>query len=163
MGPQDSAVQGVLARSMIACVATISRDGVPSLTPLWFVVDRGRVLMTTGQATLAVRNIATHPAVVLLVDEEPAERSQRVLRIRGTATVRRGLPSFRQLLRIAVKYYISPTALSSELIYLPKWVLRGRMYARMRPAVIEVTPETAEFVPWPTGWGAGPSSQALEP
>ena len=147
MTPDDPEVQGFLADSMVVELATLSRKAVPSLTPIWFVCDHGRIYMGTGAATLAVRNISARAGVVLLFDAERRGKSDRILRITGHATVRRDTPTLRVLLRMAMKYFLSPGGMRSELAHFRKWGLRRRYYAQGKPAVIEVVPETAEFLP----------------
>jgi hypothetical protein len=147
MRPDDREVQDFIADSMVAEVATLSRKGTPSLTPLWFVCDRGRIYMGTGQATLTVRNVAAHPNVDLLFDGERRGGSERVLRISGAAVCHKEYPNLRLVLRFAMKHYLTPGGLRSELAHWRKWRLRQRYYGQGKPAVIEVMPETAEFLP----------------
>ena len=147
MQPIDPEVREFLARSMIVEVATCSRRGTPFLTPLWHVEDRGRFYMGTGRATPTARNIAAHPGVVLLFYAEGSRYADRVLQIKGSAQCHWRMPSWRQIVRLALKYYVSPGGLRCELSHANKWRLRQRMYAQGDPAVIEVVPEGAEFMP----------------
>lgn len=147
--PTDSAVRAFLRRSMVAQVATRSPKGRPFVTPLWFVVDRGALYITTGPETWAGKNVVHHPEVALLFSGERARRSDAVLRLRGTATCHRGLPSSRVLLRIAVKYYASPRALRVELQNAHKWRLRMRYYGQVKGGFgyLRVVPTAADFLP----------------
>ncbi|HKE11263.1 MAG TPA: pyridoxamine 5'-phosphate oxidase family protein [Myxococcota bacterium] len=146
MRPDDPIVRGFLRDSFVARVATQSRSGRPSLTPLWFIVDRGHLYMATGQATLAARNAVANPEVAILLDGEAAGRSECVLRVHGKATVHSGFPTWRVLARLALKYYVAPPAARAELAHAAQWRLRTRYYAQGQSAVIEVAPETAELV-----------------
>jgi len=148
--PDDPIVLRFLHHSFVARVATQSRSGRPALTPLWFIVDRGHLYMATGQATLAARNAVASPEVAILFDGEAAGRSGHVLRVHGRATVHSGLPSWRVLARLALKYYVAPPAARVELAHAGKWRLRTRYYAQGQGAVIEVAPETAELVRSPS-------------
>jgi nitroimidazol reductase NimA-like FMN-containing flavoprotein (pyridoxamine 5'-phosphate oxidase superfamily) len=153
MAPDEPAVVDFLAQSMIVQVATFSQKGVPFLTPLWFVRDRGRLYMATGQATPTVRNISTHPETVLLFDAERTPGTGRMLRMRGEATWHRRFPSSTTLIRFAMKYYLSPGGARSELSHCRKWRLRQRYYGQGEAAVIEVVPHSAEFVARPAQRG----------
>lgn len=147
MTPDDSIVCEFIATSLVARVATRSSAGAPALTPLWFVADGGRLYTATGQATLAARNAAANPDVAILLDGEAAGPRRHVLRLRGRATVRGGMPTWRVLARFALKYYLGGAA--SELRHARMWGLRQRYYAQARAAVIEVAPESAELLPRP--------------
>jgi Pyridoxamine 5'-phosphate oxidase len=147
----DPSVRAFLRRSMIAQVATLSAKRRPFVTPLWFVVDGGALYITTGPESWAGKNVGQHPEVALLLRCESTLQSNRVLRLRGTATCHRGLPSWRVLLRIAVKYYLSPGALRVELPNARRWRLRQLYYGQLKGGFgfIRVVPTAAEFLPQP--------------
>ena len=147
----DPTVRAFLRASMVAQVATRSARGHPFVTPLWFVIDRGVLYVTTGPGTWVGRNVADNPEVVLLLGGEHGGWSGRVLRLRGTATCHRGLPSWRVLVRIAVKYYVSPGALRVELRNLRRWHLRWGYYGQLRGGVgyVRIVPTTGEVLPNP--------------
>jgi len=151
--PSDADVSAFIRHSMVAMVATRSAGGRPFMTPLWFVADGGTLFITTGAESWTGRNVWRHPDIVMLFTAERTGRTDRVLRLRGTATVRRGLPSWRVLLRIAAKYYASPQALRVELRNRRKWGLRTRYYKQTKggPGHIRVVPATVEFLSQPGG------------
>jgi pyridoxamine 5'-phosphate oxidase-like protein len=146
MRPDDPIVRGFLNHSFVARVATRSRNGLPALTPLWFVIEGGSFFMGTSQAALAARNAVANPEVAILLDGEAAGSSEYVLRVRGRARVHAGFPTWRVLARLALKYYLSPAAVRVELVHASQWRLRQRYYAQGRAAVIEVVPEEAELL-----------------
>lgn len=151
--PSDPEVCAFLRQSMVALVATRSANARPFMTPLWFVADGGTLFITTGAESWTGRNVSRHPDIVMLFSAERAGRTDRVLRLRGTATVRRGLPPWRVLLRIVAKYYASPPALRVELRNRRKWRLRTRYYKQTKggPGHLRVVPTTAEFLSQPGG------------
>jgi Pyridoxamine 5'-phosphate oxidase len=151
VSPTDAAVRAFLRRSLIVQVATLSPKRRPFVTPLWFVAHRGVLYITTGPETRAGKNIAQHPPVTLLCSGERADRPDEVLRLRGTATCERGLPSWPVLLRIAAKYYLSPRAASVELRNARKWRLRSLYYGQVKGGFghIRVVPDTCEFLTRP--------------
>lgn len=146
--PADPEVGAFLRHSMVALIATCSANGRPFMTPLWFVADRGMLYVTTGAGSVTTRNIAQHPDMALLFGGERGGRTDRVLRLRGTATFQPGLPPWRVLLRIAMKYYASPRALRVELRHREKWSIRTRYYQQVKggPGHLRIVPTTAEFL-----------------
>jgi hypothetical protein len=147
--PDDPAVRDILRRSMVARVATRSPAGGAFVTPIWFIVDGGQLVMATSEQSLTARNLRAHPELVLLLEADREGRAGAVLRLRGSGTVRRGFPSLRRLIRIGLKYYVVPGGLWVELANVWRWRLRQRYYAQGRPVVIEVTPVSAELLPGP--------------
>lgn len=149
MRPDDPEVRAVLRRSMIARLATRSPAGGPFVTPIWFVVVGERVVMATGEQSVSVRNLRVHPEAVLLFEADRGGEAASVLRLRGPAVVRPGFPSVGALIRIGLKYYVAPGGLRCELANLSRQRLRRRYYGQSQPAVIEVTPHSAELLPQP--------------
>jgi hypothetical protein len=149
--PSDAEVRAFLQDSMVALVATRSANERPFMTPLWFVADGGTLFITTGAESWTSRNVARHPQMALLFTGETLGRSDRILRLRGTATFRPGLPPWRVLLRIAAKYHASPRALRVELRNCFKWRLRMRYYKHVKGGAghLRVVPTAAEFLPRP--------------
>jgi len=145
LSPEDPGIREYLDTSLVARVATLSKQGVPALTPLWFVADGGHLYATTGQATLAARNARASPEIAILFDGESAGPRQRILRLRGRAVVRCTMPALRVLARFALKYYLG--GLASELRHWGQWRLRQRYYAQGEVAVIDFVPESAEWLP----------------
>lgn len=149
--PDDPDVRAFLHRSLIVQVATLSPKRRPFVTPLWFVVDRGVLYITTGAESRAGKNVGQHPDVVLLFSGEGAHGPARHLRLRGIATCHSGLPSWRVLLRVAAKYYLAPRAIVAELRNAGKWRLRQRYYGQATGGAghIRVVPVAVEFLARP--------------
>ena len=149
MRPSDPLVRHYLASSLVMRLATVSARAAPSLTPIWFVTVDGRLVSSTGAATVAARNIAAGSRVTVLLDGEAAGRSEVVLRLRGTAEVHQGLPPLGVLLRFGLKYYVSRGGLRSELLHADRWRLRTRYYAQSSAVWITIEPTAAELIPVP--------------
>ena len=151
LSPDQPAVRSLLRRSMIVQVATLSPKQRPFVTPLWFVVHRGILYITTGPETWAGKNIQRHPDVTLLFYGERARRHGQVLRLHGTATCHHGLPSWAVLLRIAAKYYAAPGALRTELRNAGKWKLRTLYYGQAKGGFghVRVVPSAGELLARP--------------
>lgn len=138
-----------IRRTMVVRLATMTASGAATVTPLWFVVDDG-IVVTTAAATVAARNVAADPRVSMLFDGARDGRSDLVLRLAGTAVVHRGLPPPRTLVRIGVKYYVSPSAARVEIANARRWSLRARYYAQGDPVWLQITPGSAALLPRPT-------------
>jgi hypothetical protein len=145
----DPEVRRWLERCMIARVATRSPRGGAFVTPLWFVVEGTRLLVSTSGASVTVRNVRADPEVVLLCDAESGPREDRTLRLWGRATLHEGFPSARAIARLARKYYLTPRGLWCELSHFHRWPLRQRYYGQARATVIEVEPQRVEWVAMP--------------
>ncbi|MFD4985523.1 PPOX class F420-dependent oxidoreductase [Streptomyces sp. NPDC058374] len=66
-----------------AKVSTVRADGSPHIAPVWFVLDGGDVVLTTGAATVKGRNLARDGRVALCVDDERPPYSFAVLQGRA--------------------------------------------------------------------------------
>jgi F420H(2)-dependent biliverdin reductase len=157
MRPNDPLVGHYLAHSLVMRLATVSAQGRPSLTPIWFVKLDGRLISSTAATTVAARNVAAEPRVTVLLDGETAGRSEFVLRLRATAVIHRGLPPLGVLARFGVKYYLSPRGLRSELSHTGRWRLRTRYYAQSDAVWLTVEPTAAELIPVPSRHATEPA------
>ena len=151
MKADDPAVLDVLRRSMVARIATLSRNGRPSINPLYCVYLNGHIWLGTSDWTLAARNVKADPRVSVLFEVEQNPSDQRVLRIRGRASVRTDQKTQRTYnLQVARKYLLTLGGIRNTLAHMRQLPLR-RTYAAQSvekgpPCVIEVTPEQAEFL-----------------
>jgi nitroimidazol reductase NimA-like FMN-containing flavoprotein (pyridoxamine 5'-phosphate oxidase superfamily) len=150
MNTDESAVKDVLQRCMVARIATLSRNGRPSINPLYFVLHNGHIWLGTVEWTLAVRNVKADPRVSVLFEREQDKRSYRVLRISGRASVRTEQGVQRSYdLRVARKYLLTPGGIRHALLHIRQFLLRGHYAAQNvekgRPCVIEVAPLDVEW------------------
>jgi general stress protein 26 len=109
MNAEDPAVRELMRRSMVTRLATLSRDGRPSITPIYFVADNGHIWIGTVVWTLAARNVRAEPRVSALFEVECDSADRRMLRITGRAKVRTDRPAQRFYnRRVARKYLLTP-------------------------------------------------------
>ena len=151
MNVDDPAVLAVLRRSMVARIATLSRNGRPSINPLYFVYLNGHIWLGTVDWTLAARNVKADPRVSIVFEVEQDPSDQRVLRIRGRASVRTDQKAQRSYnLRAARKYFLTPGGIRNGLSHIRQLPTMHNYHAQAaekgQPCVIEVTPEQAEFL-----------------
>jgi general stress protein 26 len=152
MNFDDAEVQQFLAGSMIARIATISARGTPQIMPLYFVCQDGKLYLNNATTSPTVRNIQVRPRVVLLFEGDRGRRRDRCLRITGVATFREDAAVMRSVsMRAARKYYLSVPAFISNLRHARTLRAMRRYRAERTSGMIEVVPETAEFLPLPAG------------
>jgi nitroimidazol reductase NimA-like FMN-containing flavoprotein (pyridoxamine 5'-phosphate oxidase superfamily) len=130
----DARVRDFLDASTVVELATVSPSGRPFVTPLWFVTDEGALYVTTAATSRAARNVATHPAVAMLLHDDRDGRRDRVLLLRGSATMHHAFPSWRVLVKLALKYHLSP---------------RGALRATARRTVAAAPPLLCRRAPGP--------------
>jgi len=150
MQADDPVALDIIRRCMVARIATLSRNGRPSINPLYFVYLNGRVWLGTPDWTLAVRNVKANPQVSVLFEVERDLRDRRVLRISGPASIRAEQEIRRSYnLRVARKYVLAPGGIHNFLVHLRQLPLRRYYIAQNaqkgRPCVIEVIPEQVEL------------------
>jgi hypothetical protein len=151
MRTDDPSVRDVLRRSMLARIATLSRNGRPSITPIYFVLVNGRIWLGTSDWTLAARDVKADPRVSVLFNVERNPNDRRVLRITGRAIVRTDPEVQRTYnLRVALKASLTPGGIRNNLANRSLLPLMHRYHAQSaekgRACVIDVTPEGAEFL-----------------
>lgn len=66
-------------------LATVGDDTQPHVVPIWFVLNEGDLVFTTGADTVKVRNMRRNPRVAIAVDDETFPFA--FVMIRGEATL----------------------------------------------------------------------------
>jgi nitroimidazol reductase NimA-like FMN-containing flavoprotein (pyridoxamine 5'-phosphate oxidase superfamily) len=61
----------VLNELRVGRLASNRGDGWPHVTPIWYVWEGGRFVLSLGKSRRHLRNIAADPHVTLCVDEDP--------------------------------------------------------------------------------------------
>jgi PPOX class probable F420-dependent enzyme len=130
----------------IGRLATMREDGWPHVTPIWYVWDDGRFVLTLGKSRRHLRNIARDPKVTLCVDEDPRttdlSKSPRAVVCFGLATLHEDEPTAREFTAKVVPRYVPPAARGPELDELI-W-FEGRVG-------VEITPQ--RWLAWDQGKG----------
>src|SRR5271157_5744151 len=131
MKTDDLAVLDVIKRSMVARIATLSRNGRPSINPLYFVYLNGHIWLGTVDWTLAARNVKADPRVSVLFEVEQDPGDHRVLRIKGQASVRTDQKAQRSYnLRVAHKYILTFGGIRNSLVHIRLLTLKRRYHAQ---------------------------------
>jgi hypothetical protein len=151
MNTNDPVIHEILSRSMVVCIATLSTLGRPSIHPIYFILNNGKIWIGTPDWTVAVRNVKADPRVSLLFNIEQAPVDRRVLRVTGQANIRTDIDILRAYsLGVARKYILTPRALYNWISHLPQVWLRRYYTAQSREkgqmCVIEVAPTQFELL-----------------
>lgn len=141
----------IMWRCKVARIATLSRNGRPSITPLYFTMVEGHVWLGTVDWTLAVRNVKTNPHVELLFEVEGGPGDRPVLRMGGRASVRAEPMVYRAYTRrVMLRYVLTPGGLHNLLGHARLLPLRrhyaAQSAAKGRPCVVDVEPERTQLL-----------------
>lgn len=151
MKADDPVVLDLLRRSMVARIATLSRNGRPSVNPLYFIYLNGEIWLGTPEWTLAARNVKANPRVSLLFNVEQDPEDHRILRIHGQARVRTDKEALRSYsLPVVRKYILTPGGVYNWLTH-PRQLWLRRYYTAQShekglTGVIVVEPEVIELL-----------------
>jgi PPOX class probable F420-dependent enzyme len=81
----DARIIEFLGQPRNAIVATIRPNGVPQLSPVWFLWRSDRFVLSAGVATAKAANLGRDPRLSLCIDDEPGARylaaSGRVIQV----------------------------------------------------------------------------------
>jgi PPOX class probable F420-dependent enzyme len=95
-----------LATTPNVTVATIRPDGLPQLTPNWFLWTGSVFLISTAASTVKIRNLRRDPRIVLCVDDVP---SGDYVQVTGLATIIEGEAVRQPTLELCRKYMPADT------------------------------------------------------
>jgi PPOX class probable F420-dependent enzyme len=84
-------------------LATITRDGSPTIAPIWFVLDGDDLVFNTGERLLKAQHLRRDPRAALIVDQ--VEFPYGYVLVRGTVTWDEAAPDLAAwATRIAERY-----------------------------------------------------------
>ena len=103
----------------IGRLATMREDGWPHVTPIWYVWEGGRFVLTLGKSRRHLANIARDPKVTLCVDEDPRTtdltKSPQAVVCFGLATLHEDDPTVREMTTKVEERYLPAEARGPEL------------------------------------------------
>jgi PPOX class probable F420-dependent enzyme len=94
-----------LANMPNAIVATVRRDGLPQVTPNWYLWTGEEFWISTSAATAKTHNLRRDPRIVLVIDD-PA--SGDYVQVIGSATIIEGLEVREPTIALIRKYRDEP-------------------------------------------------------
>lgn len=95
-------VDAALREDVVAWLITVSADGTPVPTPVWFWWDGDTVLVYSQREKPKLRHIAANPRVALALRTD--ELGDRIIVLTGTARVDPAAPSADRLDAYVAKY-----------------------------------------------------------
>lgn len=101
-------IDAFLAADRNAVLATNGSDGIPQLTPVWYLYEDGLFYVSAQSDTVKVRNLRRNPAIALCIDGGRGDA--RYVTVRGRAElIEPGQPRQEEMRRrIIYKYHSSP-------------------------------------------------------
>jgi len=72
-------------RNHLARIATVAPNGAPSVVPVWFIYERGHVLITPRKHSAFLANLRREPRVAITIDEDTGV--YRKVLVEGTAKI----------------------------------------------------------------------------
>ena len=109
---EQSRLAAFLAPSRIAVVATIGRDGLPQLTPNWYVYSDGRLLVSTTRQRVKYRNLVRDGRIAVCVCSEPL--AEEYVTVRGRAGIRDDDSIWAET-RAIVERYVEPDGVEARM------------------------------------------------
>jgi hypothetical protein len=141
-------VQRFVDGALTVRLGTLSTNGTPLITPLWYGREGRIIFIGTRRGSIHARHAAANPRVVMLFGDRHGTPTSRVLRVNGEARVGdyRALSLLRKA-RLAWRYFLQPRALVHWAAHWRRVGVRNRYYAeRTDPSIIEITLGDAEFL-----------------
>jgi len=98
----SSALEDRLRAEYIAWITTVTPDGQPQSSPVWFLWDQGEFLVYAQPHSWKVRNIRAHSAVSLHLNSDT--EGGRVVTFEGSACISSGPPPAHEAAAYLAKY-----------------------------------------------------------
>ena len=98
----SAALQERLRTESIAWITTVTADGQPQSSPVWFLWDDGEFLVYAQPRSWKVRNIRAHPKVSLHLNSDAG--GGRVVTFEGSARIGEGDPLAHEAAAYLAKY-----------------------------------------------------------
>ena len=99
MGPFDSKTEAFLKGTYFGKIATIRKDGSPHVTPIWYMLDQGKLIVNTTTDRVKYRNIKRDPRVSFVVDD-----GYPYVMIQGKARIATERDSLKDIETLAIRY-----------------------------------------------------------
>jgi len=99
MGAFDSKAEAFLKGIYFGKIATIRKDGSPHVTPIWYMLDEGKLIVNTTTDRVKYWNIKRDPRVSFLVDD-----GYPYIMIQGKARIASERDSLKDIETLAIRY-----------------------------------------------------------
>ncbi len=95
----DSKAEAFLKGIYFGKIGTIRKDGSPHLTPIWYMLDDGKLIVNTTTDRVKYRNIKRDPRVSFLVDD-----GYPYIMIQGKARIANERDALKDIETLAIRY-----------------------------------------------------------
>ena len=113
MTPQEAArLEEFLAPPRIVVVATVGPNGMPQLTPNWYVYQAGRMAISTTKERVKYRNLSRDDRMAVCVYTEP--EAADYVAITGRATIADD-EAIWPVTRAIVERYVAPDGVDAQM------------------------------------------------
>ncbi len=99
MAAFDPKVEAFLRGIYFGKIATIRKDGSPHVTPIWYMLDDGKLIVNTTTDRVKYRNIKRDPRVSFLVDD-----GYPYIMIQGKARIATERDPLKDIETLAIRY-----------------------------------------------------------
>lgn len=99
MAAFDSKVEAFLNGIYFGKIATVKKDGSPHVTPIWYMLDGGKLIVNTTTDRVKYRNIKRDPRVSFLVDD-----GYPYVMIQGKARIATERDAMKDIETLAIRY-----------------------------------------------------------
>jgi PPOX class probable F420-dependent enzyme len=99
MAAFDPKVEAFLNGKYFGKIATVKKDGSPHVTPIWYMLDGGKLFVNTTTDRVKYRNIKREPRVSFLVDD-----GYPYVMIQGTARIATERDANKDIETLAIRY-----------------------------------------------------------
>ena len=82
---EKARLEEFLSPTKIAVLATIGRDGMPQLTPNWYVYREGKIAVSITKQRVKYRNLVRDPRLSVCILTDPL--AEEYVTVRGTAEI----------------------------------------------------------------------------
>lgn len=118
-----------------ATLATQNEDGSIHLTPVWYLFEDERFLISSGSYARKYKNILERPGVSIMVDSRGSQGSEQWVSVTGNAEIIEGEES-QEIHAKILKRYLTDTALADPVV--------GGGFTAIGELSISVRPETVK-------------------
>ncbi len=109
-----------LSQPLIARIATIGKNDLPNVHPVWFFCEEGTIMISTGKDSAKVRNIQRNPNVAVVIDTAEEDANEGVV-FRGKAEL---VESDELSKKILLKYLSPDDSKYHQLAQIPRVVIK---------------------------------------
>ncbi|MEM4565532.1 MAG: pyridoxamine 5'-phosphate oxidase family protein [Archaeoglobaceae archaeon] len=120
IGMSEEEVREFLSKPLIARIATVGKDLMPNVHPVWFLYDGEFVYVSTAKFSAKARNVKRNPKVAIVIDVSEKTGNKGVI-IRGNAEI---VENEELAKRILLKYLSPQDPEFQQLLQIPRVVIK---------------------------------------